>query len=65
MTYASCFVPGSSHHLPTIDVAQPRWIGPAYDVSNPRVLVVMLNPGQGDGPQLQQNLQLKAPAPPL
>lgn len=34
---------------PTIDIAQPRWIGPDYKTSNPRVLILMLNPGSGDG----------------
>lgn len=32
---------------PTIDCAQPRWIGPGYWKSNPRVLVMMINPGRG------------------
>lgn len=32
---------------PTIDIAQPRWIGRAYWNARPRVLVLMLNPGSG------------------
>jgi hypothetical protein len=32
---------------PKIDLAQPRWVGPAYWSANPRVVVVMLNPGAG------------------
>lgn len=60
MNCAACFAPGTGLHLPTIDVPQPRWVGSSYHTSSPRVLVVMLNPGQGDGPQLEQNLQLKA-----
>ncbi len=32
---------------PTIDIAQPRWIGEGYWASSPRVCVVMLNPGAG------------------
>lgn len=60
MSCSACFVPGTGLHLPTIDVPQPRWVGPAYHSSSPRVLVVMLNPGQGDGPQLEKNRQLKA-----
>lgn len=34
---------------PTIDIAQPRWIGSGYFNAHPRVVVVMLNPGSGDG----------------
>ena len=59
MDCAACFGLGSELHLPTIDLPQPRWVGPAYQTSKPRVLVVMLNPGQGDEPQLEQNLRLK------
>ena len=59
MSCSSCFGASGDLHLPTIDLPQPRWVGPAYDASSPRVLVVMLNPGQGDGPQLEQNLRLK------
>lgn len=33
---------------PTIDIAQPRWIGRTYWSARPRVLVLMLNPGSGD-----------------
>ena len=59
MNCTACFFAGRGLHLPTIDLPQPRWVGPAYSTSAPRVLVVMLNPGQGDGPQLEQNLRLK------
>lgn len=59
MDCTACFAPGSELHLPTIDVPQPRWVGPMYHSAEPRVLIVMLNPGQGDGPQLEQNLNLK------
>ena len=34
---------------PTIDVAQPRWVGPGYWNADPRVCVLMLNPGAGSG----------------
>lgn len=60
MGCTACFYEGSALHLPTIDLPQPRWVGPSYRTSNPRVLIVMLNPGQGDGPQLEQNLRLKS-----
>ena len=60
MGCTACFYAGSGLHLPTIDLPQPRWVGPAYRASNPRVLVVMLNPGQGDGPQLEQNMRLRS-----
>jgi hypothetical protein len=33
---------------PTIDIAQPRWIGRTYWAARPRVLVLMLNPGSGE-----------------
>jgi hypothetical protein len=32
---------------PRVDLAQPRWIGPSYWASRPRVLIVALNPGGG------------------
>ena len=35
-------------HAPAIDIAQPRWVGSQYWTADPRVLVVMLNPGSGD-----------------
>ena len=59
MACTACFSSNSELHLATIDLPQPRWVGAAYHASKPRVLVVMLNPGQGDGPQLEQNLRLK------
>jgi hypothetical protein len=30
-----------------VDLPQPRWIGPDYWITRPRVAVVMLNPGSG------------------
>ena len=60
MDCSVCFGASSSLHLPTIDLPQPRWVGPGYWDSKPRVLVVMLNPGQGDGPQLEQNLRFRS-----
>jgi hypothetical protein len=33
---------------PTIDIAQPRWVGPDYWNSSKRIAVVMINPGSGD-----------------
>ena len=41
-----CFTDGTVV-APTIDIAQPRWIGAGYWVSSPRICVVMLNPGAG------------------
>lgn len=32
-----------------IDIAQPRWVGPRYFEARPRILVVLLNPGSGEG----------------
>lgn len=40
-----CFLLGEVQ-APFIDVAQPRSIGPRYWTSSPRVVVLMLNPGQ-------------------
>ena len=59
MACTACFGSNSELHLPAIDLPQPRWVGPAYHASKPRVLVVMLNPAQGDGQQREQNLRLK------
>jgi uracil-DNA glycosylase len=33
---------------PTIDIAQPRWVGPSYWGAPKRICVVMLNPGSGE-----------------
>jgi hypothetical protein len=33
---------------PTIDIAQPRWVGSKYWNAKRRVLILMLNPGSGD-----------------
>jgi hypothetical protein len=32
-----------------IAIAQPRWVGPNYSTSSPKVVVVMLNPAAGEG----------------
>lgn len=34
---------------PTVDLPQPRWVGPRYWNSEQRVLLLLLNPGSGDG----------------
>lgn len=34
---------------PTIDIAQPRWVGSGYWNAKPKVCVLMLNPGAGSG----------------
>lgn len=47
MGCAQCFHPGSGLLLSTVDVPQPRWVGPDYGESAPRILIVMLNPGAG------------------
>jgi hypothetical protein len=31
-----------------VDLAQPRWVGPRYWSSSPRIVVVLVNPGAGD-----------------
>jgi hypothetical protein len=45
---------------PTIDIAQPRWIGNGYWTSSPRVCVVMLNPGAGGDHNADANRQMHA-----
>lgn len=32
-----------------INIAQPRWVGPRYWASTPRIAIIMLNPGSGAG----------------
>ena len=34
---------------PIVDIAQPRWVGPNYWVQSPRILLMLLNPGSGEG----------------
>src|SRR5437016_6005197 len=43
-----CFTNIRSLKAPTIDIAQPRWVGRKYRRTRPRVLVLMLNPGSGE-----------------
>ena len=30
-----------------VNIAQPRWVGPQYWSANPRIVILMLNPGAG------------------
>ena len=51
-----CFNNGwVSHSL--INIAQPRWIGPQYYSSKPKILIILLNPGSG-GDTRQANKRL-------
>ena len=51
-----CFILGEVSE-PDINVAQPRWVGPAYWGSLFRVAILMLNPGQsGATPQAMEYL---------
>src|SRR5438552_3852459 len=59
MGCTACFQPGSGLQLPTVDLPQPRWVGAEYEASKPRVLVVMLNPGQGEESGLAHNQRLR------
>jgi hypothetical protein len=43
-----CFGKDSNLTAATIDIAQPRWIGPDYWCSPRRILILMLNPGSGE-----------------
>ena len=40
-----CFIDGRVT-APYIDVAQPRWVGPSYWDSRPRIAILMINPGR-------------------
>lgn len=47
-----CFEPGSKRRSPPtadIEMAQPRWVGPRYFDTKPRVLVLLENPASGEG----------------
>ena len=39
------------HNLtrPLVDMAQPRWIGPGYWKTTPKIALVLTNPGAGNG----------------
>jgi len=43
-----CFESGLPIVRTRVDLAQPRWIGPGYWTSRPRVLIVLTNPGAGN-----------------
>jgi hypothetical protein len=38
------------------NISQPRWIGPLYKNSRPRILVLLVNPGSGKGYTQYQNM---------
>jgi hypothetical protein len=42
-----CFKETRRDEVPTIDRAQPRWIGRRYGRSKPKTLVLLVNPGSG------------------
>jgi hypothetical protein len=54
----ACFDHGAIT-APTIDIAQPRWIGEGYWASSPRVCVVMLNPGAGADHNVAANRRMQ------
>lgn len=45
----TCRVCFSKHGLRSayVDLAQPRWVGPQYWSADPRIVILMLNPGEG------------------
>jgi hypothetical protein len=45
---AECFACGDLKR-PLVDRAQPRWAGPGYADASPRIALMMLNPGGGEG----------------
>ena len=51
-----CFEVDASLTPATVDVAQPRWVGPFYWQSSPRVLLLLLNPGAGGSANRDANL---------
>lgn len=56
----TCFAAGNSLIRPTVSLPQPRWIGPAYETSTPRVAIVALNPGAGSSTNVAANASLLA-----
>jgi hypothetical protein len=44
----------------TVDLPQPRWVGPRYWNSKQRVLFILLNPGSGDGCPGKANQRFRA-----
>ena len=59
MSCTACFGPASAVSHATIDVPQPRWVGPRYPTAQPRVLIVSINPGAGGDRQTPENIKLK------
>lgn len=42
-----------------VNIAQPRWIGKDYFKSNPKLLIIMINPAQGRDSHIKTNENLK------
>jgi len=59
MGCSSCFGSTGALLRASVDLPQPRWVGPRYESSRPRVLVVLINPGAGNGRQTPENVDLK------
>jgi hypothetical protein len=52
-----CFEQFGVHRPNKDDLAQPRWIGPDYFTATPKVIVLMTNPGAGDGADQSIHMQ--------
>jgi hypothetical protein len=48
VTCRLCFEEGLARSA-QVDLAQPRWVGPKYFEASPRVLLLLVNPGSGQG----------------
>ncbi|MEI7465293.1 MAG: hypothetical protein WCJ87_08105 [Burkholderiales bacterium] len=59
MDCSSCFGSMGALSRASVDLPQPRWVGPRYESSHPRVLIVLINPGAGNGRQTPENVDLK------
>ncbi len=56
VTCRSCFKAGFARSA-LVRYAQPRWVGPRYLTSSPRVAIVMLNPGGGGSTRKRGNIE--------
>jgi hypothetical protein len=58
VTCRRCFEADAGLSPASVDIAQPRWVGPLYWRSSPRVLLLLLNPGGGGAAKREINLIL-------
>lgn len=58
MPCQACFDPNGSLSRAYVSLPQPRLVGSDYFSAQPRIVVLMLNPGQGSASQLSDNVEL-------